>query len=102
LRAAELVELAQAPDQAAAWLAVELPGPDSVAAVSMLDVGRLSAAGRVETLVAIERQIAWLQARQQRVLAMMGEQAGRAAARHSDDQWVREDVACALRLSPPY
>src|SRR6266536_3224228 len=96
-----VAEIVDDPDQAAAWLAVERPGPDAVAAMSMLDPALLSHGGRVDLLVAIERQQAWLAARQQRVLAAMAGHPADAAdpADRTGASWVREDVACALRLS---
>ena len=57
------------PDDAAAYLAVEPPGAGPVSLVAALDVDRLSADAQVDALVAIERQIGWLQGLQQRVLA---------------------------------
>jgi hypothetical protein len=64
-----------------------------VEVLSLLDPAVLSAAGRVDMLVALERQAAMIAAQQQRVLARM-------AVDQSDDRgWVREDVACALRVS---
>jgi len=96
-----VAEIVDGPDQAAAWVAVQAPGPDAVAALSMLDAGRLSPAGRVDALVAWERQVAWLQARQQRVLAAMADDVEHATGpvQRLEGSWVREDVACALRLS---
>ncbi len=96
-----VAELVDDPDRAAAWLAVERPGPDAVAAMSMLDPALLSHGGRVDLLVAIERQQAWLAARQQRVLAAMADHPHDAAdpLDRTGASWVREDVACALRLS---
>jgi len=65
------------------------PIPQDAVTLSLLDPAALSAAGRV----ALERQAAWVAAQQQRVLARM-------AVDQTDDRgWVREDVACALRLS---
>jgi hypothetical protein len=96
-----VAEIVDDPDQAAACLAAERPGPHTVAAISMLDPATLSHAGRVDLLVALERQQAWLAARQQRVLAAMAEHTDSAAdpADRTGTSWVREDVACALRLS---
>ncbi len=88
-----LSEITEDPDQAAAWLAVEAPGPDAVAGLSLLDPGVLSHAGRVDVLVAIERHLAWLTGMQEQVLAAMAADDG------SADRWVREEVGCALRLS---
>jgi hypothetical protein len=96
-----VAETVDDPDQAAAWLAVERPGPDAVAAMSMLDPALLSHAGRIDLLVALERQQAWLAARQQRVLAAVADHPHDAAdpLDRTGTSWVREDVACALRLS---
>ncbi len=96
-----VAEIADDPDQTAAWLAGDRPGPDAVAAISMLDPATLSHAGRIDLLVALERQQAWLAARQQRVLAAMADHADSAAdpLDRTGTSWVREDVACALRLS---
>ncbi|HEY3715105.1 MAG TPA: DUF222 domain-containing protein [Jatrophihabitantaceae bacterium] len=81
------------PDLIAAELAGSKPSPQDAVALSLLDPDGLSAAGRVDLLVALERQAAWVAAQQQRVLARM-------AVDSADERnWVREDVACALRLS---
>jgi hypothetical protein len=55
----------------AAELAPARPGPDLIAALSLLDPSTLSHAGRVDLLVALERHAAWLAAVQQHVLASM-------------------------------
>ncbi len=86
-------EITEDPDQAAAWLAGQAPGPDAIGALSVLDPAGLSPGGRVDVLVALERHLAWLSGMQQRVLAAM------AADDTSEDRWVREEVGCALRLS---
>ncbi len=88
-----LAEITEDPDQAAAWLAGEVPGPDAVAALSVLDPAGLSRGGRVDVLVALERHMAWLAGMQAQVLAAMAADDG------SEDRWVREEVGCALRLS---
>ncbi len=88
-----LAEITDDPDQAAAWLAGQAPGPDAVAALSMLDLAGLSPGGRVDVLVALERHLAWLSGVQAQVLAAMAADDG------SEDRWVREEVGCALRLS---
>jgi hypothetical protein len=96
-----VAEVLDDPDQAAAWSARDVPGPDTGVSVSLLDPSTLSHTGRVDLLVALERQAAWLAAMQQRVLAAMA--ADPAAAADDVDRtgqgWLREDVACALRLS---
>ena len=45
------------------------PGPDAVTPLALLDVESLSDTGQVDALIALDRQIAWLQARQQRLIA---------------------------------
>jgi len=84
------------PDDTAAYLAVTAPGPDAAGPLAALEPQRLTHAGRVDALVAIERQMACLASLQQRMLATMTAHHG---GRQSGDQWVREDIACALRLS---
>jgi len=59
------------PDAVAAELAGSKPSPQDAVALSLLDPHSLSAAGRVDLLVALERQAAWIAAQQQRVLASM-------------------------------
>jgi hypothetical protein len=81
------------PDAVVAELARVRPAPEDAVTLSLLNPEVLSAAGRVDLLVALERQAAMIAAQQQRVLARM-------AVDQSDDRnWVREDVACALRMS---
>ncbi len=96
-----VAEVLDDPDQAAAWVARDMPGPDTGVSVSLLDPSTLSHAGRVDLLVALERQAAWLAAMQQRVLAAMAADPAAAAddVDRTGEGWVREDVACALRLS---
>ena len=60
------------PSGSAAALAVSaVPGASATAVLALLDPERLDAAGRVDLLVGIERQLAWLAGLQQRVLASM-------------------------------
>ncbi|HEY3630245.1 MAG TPA: DUF222 domain-containing protein [Jatrophihabitantaceae bacterium] len=90
---ATLSDVLDSPDAVVAELARVRPAPEDAVTLSLLDPGSLSAAGRVDLLVALERQAAWIAAQQQRVLARM-------AVEQADDRnWVREDVACALRMS---
>ena len=96
-----IVDALVAPDHTVAVLAsVVAPGGDAVAAMAAVDLGRLSHPGRVDALVVLQRQIAWLQARQTRLLALMATDPRPAAdaVDPSGKNWVREDVACALRL----
>src|SRR5256714_7739599 len=90
---ATLSDVLADPNAVVAELARVRPAPEDAVTLSLLDPAALSAAGRVDMLVALERQAAWVAAQQQRVLARM-------AVDSSDERnWVREDVACALRLS---
>ena len=96
-----IVDALVAPDHTVAVLAsMVCPGGDAVAAFAAVDLGRLSHPGRVDALVVLQRQIAWLQARQTRLLALMATdpRAAADAVDPSGKNWVREDVACALRL----
>ena len=86
------------PSDAAAALAVGGPGAAAATALEVLDPQRLDAAGRVDLLVALERQLAWLSGLQQRVLATMDAHRGETVDPMGRD-WVREDVGCALRLA---
>src|SRR5882757_8286130 len=91
--AATVSDVVDSPDAVVAELACVRPLPEDAVTLSLLDPAVLSAAGQVDLLVALERQAALIAAQQQRVLARM-------AVDQSDDRnWVREDVACALRLS---
>jgi hypothetical protein len=90
---AMLSDVLASPDVVVAELARVRPAPQDAVTLSLLDPGSLSAAGRVDLLVALERQAAWIAAQQQRVLARM------AVAQSDERNWVREDVACALRMS---
>ncbi|HEY3629623.1 MAG TPA: DUF222 domain-containing protein, partial [Jatrophihabitantaceae bacterium] len=90
---ATLSDVLDSPDAVAAELARVRPAPQDAVTLSLLNPEVLSAAGRVDLLVALERQAAMIAAQQQRVLARM-------AVEQSDERnWVREDVACALRMS---
>jgi hypothetical protein len=95
-----LLDADVAPDDVAAWAAAVTPGSATVKPLAALDLGRLSSAGLVDALVAWEKHVAWVQAQQHKLLALMASrpvQPGRAG--EIDKQWVREDVAAALRLS---
>ena len=92
---ASVLDALACPDDTAAYLAVTAPRADGAGPLAALEPQRLTHAGRVDGLVAIERQMAWLASLQQRMLASMTAH----DAAQSPDQWVREDVACALRLS---
>ncbi len=96
-------EILDAPDSAAAYLAALAPGGEAVGGLARLDVGVLSRGGQVDVLLAVEKQLAWLAGVQQRVL--VGMLADPLAPDDPHDAlgalergWVREEVACALRL----
>jgi hypothetical protein len=90
---ATLSDVLTSPDAVVVELARVRPAAEDAVTLSLLDPDALSAAGRVDLLVALERQAALIAAQQQRVLARM-------AVEQSDERnWVREDVACALRMS---
>jgi hypothetical protein len=92
---ASVLDALACPDDTAAYLAMTAPGPDAAGPLAALEPQRLTQPGRVDALVVIEQQMAWLAGVQQRMLASMTAH----DAAQSDDRWVREDVACALRLS---
>jgi hypothetical protein len=88
------------PDDVAAWAVSVTPGSAVVTALALLDPARMSHEGRVDALAAWDRQAAWSQARQDRFLAAMADDPTvPALAGELDKEWVREEVACALRLS---
>jgi Domain of unknown function (DUF222)/HNH endonuclease len=95
-----LLDAAVAPDDVAAWAASVTPGSAVVTPLTVLDPARLSYAGRIDALAALDKHISWIQAQQHRLLAVMAaDPAVSTPAGELDKQWVREDVACALRLS---
>jgi len=90
---ATLSDVLDSPDAVVAELARVKPIPQDAVTLSLLDPGSLLAAGRWICWWRWSGRPAWVAAQQQRVLARM-------AVDQSDDRnWVREDVACALRLS---
>jgi hypothetical protein len=58
------------------------------------DLGALSQRERVDALLVLEQHRAWLDGLQQQVLAEVSR------GDPSADQWIQEEVACALGLSP--
>jgi hypothetical protein len=95
-----LLDADLAPDDVAAWAATVTPGPAVVKPLVHVDVHRLSYAGRVDALAALERQRSWIDAQQLRLLAVMAnDPVVPGSIDEMDKQWVKEDVACALRLS---
>jgi len=88
-----------APGDVAAWAAIVAPGADVVAPLAVIDPAAVDDAGRIDLLVAYERQIAWLHAAQQRVLAELDGSALNWNGKQSID-YTQEQVGAALRLSP--
>jgi hypothetical protein len=88
-----------APADVAAWATIASPGPDAVAPLAVIDPARIDGAARIDLLVGLERQIAWLQACQQRVLAALDGEALSWAGAESID-FTQDQVGEALRLSP--
>jgi hypothetical protein len=88
-----------APADVAAWATIASPGSDVVAPLAAIDPARIDGAARIDLLVGLERQIAWLQAAQQRVLAALAREALSWAGEESID-FTQEQVGAALRLSP--
>lgn len=68
-----------------------------------VDPGSLSRRARIERLAELERVKAQLEAAQARVLAALADEGSTACgdriAARADRDWVREEVACALRVS---
>jgi hypothetical protein len=89
-----------APDDVAAWAATVTPGSAVVKPLVHLNVERLSYAGRVDALAALERQRSWIDAQQLRLLAVMAaDPPVKSPTDALDKEWLKEDIACALRLS---
>jgi hypothetical protein len=95
-----LMDADVAPDDVAAWAATVTPGSAVVKPLVHVDVHRLSYAGRVDALAALERQRSWIDAQQLRLLAVMAaDPPVQSPTEALDKEWLKEDIACALRLS---
>jgi hypothetical protein len=94
-----VLDAAAAPADVAAWATAAAPGADVITPLTAIDPARLDPAGRIDLLIALERQLAWLAAAQQRVLASLDGVALDWAGKESID-YTEEQVAAALRLSP--
>jgi hypothetical protein len=109
VKAPTIVETMTVPDAVADWAAHVAPGALPVELITQVEPEWLSYAGLVDALAAVQRQIAWLQAHQQRLLAAAA--TAPAPPPHPyphpypqidpDKQWIREDLACALRIPSP-
>ena len=93
-----IVETITVPDDVAAWAAQAPAGGEVVGLLAQLEPERLSYAGRVDALVAVARQLAWLHAREQRLLAALAAAPSPLPELDPGKQWVREELACALRI----
>ncbi|MDT4971575.1 MAG: hypothetical protein QOG22_1718, partial [Pseudonocardiales bacterium] len=88
------------PDDVAAWAASITPGSAVLTSLVAVDPRRLSHEGRVDALVALGRHLSMFHALEDRLLAVLAEDpAVPGPAGEVDKDWVREQVACALRLS---
>jgi Domain of unknown function (DUF222) len=94
-----VLDAAAAPTDVAAWASRVPPGADVITPLSAVDPARLDPAGRIDLLIALERQLAWLAGAQQRVLAALDGVASDWAGKESID-YAEEQVTAALRLSP--
>jgi hypothetical protein len=68
-----LVDALMCPDDTADFLATMPPGAAATECLAVLEPDALSAAGRIDTLLALRRAQSWLHAREQRLLAAMVE-----------------------------
>jgi Domain of unknown function (DUF222) len=83
------------------------PGPEVMCALTALDPVSLSESARLDLLVAMERQAAWLAAVSQPVLVLVGDDAERAARAHPDRRdrsdlplrSAQAEIGLALRLA---
>ncbi len=81
----------------AANVAAAVPSAEVVAAIAELVGSNISNDDRLDLIVAVERQIAWLTAVQHRLVAQLRPSLIGVA---SDDDWVQEELGAALRLAP--
>jgi hypothetical protein len=91
------------PGDVAVHYAGAQPGADAVAALAAVDPRSLTVSDRIDLLIALDRQAAWLAALQHKALAGLTPQAVASAPAESelerDPDWIADQVACALRLS---
>jgi len=90
-RDAEFVDLGEA---VVDGFAAVQPGLVELARLGSTDFGSLTATERVDALVVLEQQRAWLDGMQQQLLAEV------AVHDTSTEKWAREEVAAALGLAP--
>lgn len=98
-----IVDALVAPGDVAAYYAGGQPGADAIAALAVIDARALPVSDRIDLLVALDRQAAWVAALQHQALAGLTPQAVASAPAESelerDPDWIADQVACALRLS---
>ncbi|MDT4912848.1 MAG: hypothetical protein QOC66_1976, partial [Pseudonocardiales bacterium] len=82
-------------DEVAAWAAAAPLGSGLLTPWGVLDPAALTDGGRIDALLACARLHAWVDAQEQRLLAALAPSADRA-----DKGFVRDEIACALRLAP--
>jgi len=101
IRPPTVLDALSAPGDVAAWAAAVAPGAEVVGPLSVIDPAKVDGVAQIDLLVAYERQIAWLHAAQQRVLAELDGSALDWTGKQSVD-YTQEQVGAALRLSPGY
>lgn len=85
------------PDSAAAWSVQVTPGSATAKVLALLEPDRLSPAGRVDALVALERLQAWAAALEVRMIAAITDEPHTTAlAPKLERGWSKEDVKVAL------
>ena len=92
-----------APGDVAVYYAGTQPGADAMAALAAIDAQALTVSDRIDLIIALDRQAAWLAALQHQALAGLTPQAVASTPAESelerDPDWIADEVACALRLS---
>jgi hypothetical protein len=86
-------------DARAAWAATAEPGPEVAAVLAGLDRSQLSEGGRLDAMVAVERQQRWLSAMQHHLIAAHVPDPSR-----TDDleqRFAIDEISCALAVSRP-
>lgn len=84
-----------------AELATAFPKPEHAGRLVALGAALTDRASQLKLLAVWERYAGWVSAQQQTTLAAVaGDDPMTAADGSSSDDWTREDVGCALRLSP--
>ncbi|MEO6704156.1 MAG: DUF222 domain-containing protein, partial [Jatrophihabitantaceae bacterium] len=74
-------------------LAAAAPGLAEIARLGATELSRLDPAARVDALIAVRRQLAWLAGRERQLLALI------VTSDATEQQWCVEEVGAALALS---